>query len=43
MNVCTPQAPSMIMPSHTEAMDRAMEGGIDDVGLAFVRLGAVSL
>ncbi len=31
---CTPPAPSSVdYDYHTEAMDRAMEGGIDDVGL----------
>ena len=29
----TPQAQSITMLYHTEAMDRAMEGGIDDVGI----------
>ena len=30
---CTPQALKSKYSYHTEAMDRAMEGGIDDVGI----------
>ncbi len=33
MACCTPPAPKHDYAWHTEAMDRAMQGGIDDVGL----------